>query len=105
MPNVVNGQNIAQLIEIRLKIFGTFLGIVHHVHTHLVAFARQQATHRQAIAAIISLTTENYNFLTVVVTGAEPAYERPRRSLHQIEGRNGFILNRIGVEFADLGCG
>ena len=49
---VVTG--IGKSAIIAQKIVATFWGIVHHVHTHLVPLARQQATHHQPIAAVVA---------------------------------------------------
>lgn len=84
------------------EIVSRIQGVFNDENLHIVAAATQNACDCQAVAAIVALAAKDGNWAGIDILITKPAHKCLRGALHEVDGSNGLVCDRVGVHRPDL---
>src|SRR5690606_21408588 len=84
-------------LAIDRKISRSMSAAINDPHVYRIGPFRQKTRDRQSVSTIISRSANNTDPSARIDPQREPLDEGTRRTLHQVDGSYGFVLNRVSI--------
>src|SRR5690349_5067920 len=88
--------------QVDLEIYRAFMAKLKDVNDNGVVTLRKQAGDHEAIAAVVSFSAKNGKVPAFVMVLQQPFIAGRSGTLHEVDRRNGFLLNGVFVPGSNL---